>query len=344
MLWEWLVGVVSKLSVPVLRAVTGPAKELSGTVKDLTSVRRDLVETKVAQKKLDEYEDQIQKASLDDVTSFDPKTRRIIAAGQYEIRRSLGSGGFGVAYLATHRQTNQAVVVKQMTEGGVQNALRNEGVILRGLSHPHIVALLDVIEEDDRVELVLEYIEGQTLQQITQSRDVEATTAVFLRILPQIASALDYVHRMGLIHREVKPANIMVQADGSAKLIDFGIARRTADAAGTGFVAGTPLYMAPEQWRGESFDGRIDQYALGVIAYEVLTGRLPFDSGSGSHHELAMAVIEAAAPSPSALRPELGPDVGRALLRALAKVPQERFATCNDFAQALIAAVPRRPL
>jgi serine/threonine-protein kinase len=336
-LWSWLCNLASKIPTSAIGAITGPAKELSGAAKDITSVRRDLVETQIAKKKLEEYESQVQRANFDDVKEYDPKTRHIIAAGRYEIRDILGRGGFGTVYFATDLRTGRQVVIKRLAKGGEPLALLNESTVLRRLSHANIVALLDVIEEEGATELVMEYVEGRTLDQIIREHSPSELMPFLLRVLPQIASALDYAHGLRIMHLEVKPANIIVENDGTTKLIDFGIARMITGDRGT--FAGTPLYMAPEQWTMAGQDGRTDQYALGLVAYQLLTGRLPFDGHTMA--EIGRKVLYEPPPSPLLFSPELGARVEDIMRRVLSKNPAHRFSTCSEFAQALIAGLPQ---
>jgi serine/threonine protein kinase len=205
------------------------------------------------------------------------------------------------------------------------------------LLHPGIVVVFDVGQEGDAAFFAMEKVEGASLGQVLASgRKVEVAEA--LDILRQVASALDYAHEQGIVHRDIKPANIMLASGGTVKVADFSIAKiisaQSRTAAGT--VWGTPNYMSPEQIEAGPIDGRSDQFSLGVVAYELLTGAKPFQADSLA----TLAAMIAYAPRPLACRanPALPLPVNEVLCRGLAKAPQDRFASCGDFVAALIMA------
>ena len=267
--------------------------------------------------------------------------------GAYQIVSELGRGGMAVVYKAFQPSLNRYVALKVLPEYFQHDPefvarFRQEAQAAAQLSHPNIVVIHDIGEQAGVYYIAMEYLEGGSL------RDRLAQTAAqggayspqeALSVLEQVGSALDYAHSRGLIHRDVKPANILFGADGRPRLTDFGIAR-AADSARltrTGVLLGTPEYMSPEQAQGESIDRRSDLYALGVVAYEMLTGRVPFQ-GNTPHATLHSVVYEAP-PPPRQVKPGLSPEVEAALLQALAKRPEARFQQAAALAGALRPAL-----
>src|SRR5580658_8902036 len=205
--------------------------------------------------------------------------------GRYRIIGKLGKGAMGVVYLADDPLLNRQVAVKTIdlsTEepsqrGFLRERLLRDARAAAGLTHPHIVGVFDVVEEGETAWLVMEYVPGETLaQRLAAGPPLDSAFA--LRILGEVASALDYTHARGVIHRDIKPSNIMIDPQGAAKIMDFGIARlsEVRTTTPTGMVMGTLEYMAPEQIKGEPVDGRADQFALAAVAYQVLTGSTLF--------------------------------------------------------------------
>src|ERR671920_2222097 len=177
------------------------------------------------------------------------------------------------------------------------------------------------------------YVTGNSLDQLLDQGPVPFDVA--RRILREAALALGHAHQRGIVHRDVKPANIMLEADGRVILTDFGIskaAQSSSHLTGTGAIIGTPHYMAPEQAKGLEVDGRADQYALGIVGHQLLTGKQPFD---GSAHSILYKHVFEPPPPVLNLRPDLPRDLCAALERALAKEPEQRFATMEDFARAV---------
>jgi len=214
----------------------------------------------------------------------------------------------------------------------VERFLREARAAAR-LRHPNIVTIHDVGQEGGWFYFVMEYLEGQPLSQVRQRRRL--TLEDTLRIVTPLAHALDYAHGQGLVHRDVKPANVMVAPDGQVTLTDFGIARaaRATRLTRSGVVIGTPDYMSPEQAMGRVVDARSDQYALGVLAYQMLAGRAPF--AADNTPALLHQVVYEPPPALGELRPDLPAGVARALERAMAKDPAERYESCGAFAAAL---------
>jgi serine/threonine-protein kinase len=266
---------------------------------------------------------------------------QLLLADKYDVKREIGRGGMATVYLAEELKHGRPVAIKVLRPElgaslGAQRFLREIGIAAR-LSHPHLVPLIDSGEAGGLVYYVSSYVSGGSLRdRLTLERRIPLGDA--LRILSEIAAGLDYAHRAGFVHRDVKPENILF-ADGHALLADFGIARACCGEKGdavtaTGLVIGTPEYMSPEQASGEpELDGRSDIYSLACVAYEMLTGQAPF-VGSSAQSVMMKHVTEAPA-RVRALAPEIPPSVDGAIGRALSKDPAHRFATTTAFIAAL---------
>jgi serine/threonine-protein kinase len=267
-------------------------------------------------------------------------------AGRYALERELGRGGAATVYLAEDRKHGRKVAVKAMHPEltptlGAERFLREIGIVAR-LSHPHIVPLIDSGEAGGRLYWVSPFIPGGSLRDRLE-RESRLSVADALRIVNEVGMGLDYAHRSDFVHRDVKPENILF-ADGHAMLTDFGVAR-TCCGPGVegltevGLIVGTPAYMSPEQASGESdLSPRSDQYSLACVLFEMLAGEPPF-AGANARATMARHVMETPAPV-RALRPETPAAVERAIARALAKEPEERFSSVAEFAAALVAESP----
>ena len=270
--------------------------------------------------------------------------------GRYQVIEKIGMGGMGVVYRAIDPAIGRTVAVKTILAskaGGPDSPMRTrllrESQAVGRLSHPNIVAVYDVGEEDATAYIVMEYVQGRTLAQVIHEQPAPQTTAETIRIVQECAAALDYAHSRGVVHRDIKPANIMLQADGTVKVTDFGIAKLSEVSAltQTAVTVGSPDYMAPEQWRGEAVTGKADQYALASVAYAMLTGRRPFESDSLA--SMAAMTLYQDPPAAVTLNARLSPKVDEVLRKALSKVAETRYGTCTEFALALCNACEGAP-
>ncbi|MBM7119436.1 serine/threonine-protein kinase [Archangium primigenium] len=273
--------------------------------------------------------------------------------GHYRLIKHLGSGGMGSVYLAEPRLGGPQVAVKVLhpelsQDAALRARFSAEARTVNLIGHPHIVRIFDIDDaREGPIYFVMEYLQGTPLS--CMPRPMEPGLLVWL--LSQACDALEAVHRAGVVHRDLKPDNLLlVERPGEApllKVLDFGVARTHPEASSRelgpgGQVFGTPAYMAPEQWAGEPVDGRSDVYALGVTGYLLVTGQLPFSRG-----QQAQRVFAPHGPPPPRAPHELCPGVpeslSHVLLRALARQPWERFASAADFKQALGQAVRAQP-
>ncbi len=268
--------------------------------------------------------------------------------GQYELRELLGRGGMGAVYRAHQQALKRAVAVKVLPAALAADPdfvarFTREAETAASLEHPHIIPVYDYGVEDGTSYIVMRLLTGGTLADRLAAREASGAPLPSLGeiagLLTQLAGAFDYAHQQGVIHRDIKPSNIMFDTHGNAFLVDFGIAKlleHTSALTATGAVLGTPLYMAPEQWRAEQPVPATDQYALGVTIYQLLTGQVPFHAPTpyGLMHK---HLNETPAP-PHTLRPHLPPALAVSLERALAKSPAERFPSVTAFAQTFARA------
>lgn len=267
--------------------------------------------------------------------------------GGHEIERELGRGAMGVVYLARDLQLARQVAIKtiQVDRGMAEEhrqAMRvrffREARAAAGLVHPNIITIHQIGEDSGQPYIVMEYIDGISMDQAIRPGS-GWSVRLLLDGLRQVAGALDYAHSRGLVHRDVKPANILIGPMAGFKVADFGIVKILDEEAmtQTGATMGTPSYTSPEQLRGETVSGRSDQFALAVMAYRVLTGRMPFEAAS-----LATLFFQIAQEEPedvSRLNPALGPQVDFTIRKAMAKAPEQRFASCVEFIDVLRAAL-----
>ena len=274
---------------------------------------------------------------------------------RYTVDAVLGKGGMGTVYRAHDTRLERRIALKVISEvdagGDGATRLLREARAAAALDHPNAVSIFDVGELDGAPYIAMELVSGRTLREAVG--DPSASVATRAGWLVDVARALAAAHRQGIVHRDIKPENVMVREDGVVKVLDFGIARRVggkvdpsaptqAPALATltkeGVKVGTPLYMAPEQIRGLPLDGRVDQFAWGVLSYELLTGRLPW-RGAGDALAVAASILTDA-PDEAALGAAVVPaEVAAVVLRALSKRPEDRFASMDEAARALDAAM-----
>jgi predicted Ser/Thr protein kinase len=259
--------------------------------------------------------------------------------GAYEITHKLGSGGMATVYAAERREGNgpAKVAIKllspQLSEPEFGARFRREARVAMEFDHPGLMRVYECGEQDGRLYLVMEYVEGTTLQEKLRPGGLPLPEA--LAYLQAIVSAVDAAHRKGIVHRDLKPENIMVGPQG-VKVMDFGLAKGNdfSRVTQTGTVLGTPAYIAPEQIMEGALDARSDQYSLGIIGYELLSGRLPFDETDPM--ALMMKHLSEEPPHPiEELRPDVPPPVAAAIAKMMAKVPEERFDSLAEVLAAL---------
>jgi serine/threonine-protein kinase len=271
--------------------------------------------------------------------------------GRYLVTAELGRGAMGIVYDAVDPLIGRNVALKIIHFQAVADSkeidflrdrLFREARAAGKLFHPGIVVVLDVGQEGETAYIAMERVEGTTLLQLLATSD-KLPTAQVIDILRQTASALDYAHQSGVVHRDIKPGNIMLHKGNVVKVADFGIAKSTATAYGTipGMMLGTPSYMSPEQIEAAPVDGRSDQFALAVVAFEMLSGTRPFQGDSIA--TLAHMIAYGPRPSLRTANPMFGPAVDEVLHRALARSPKDRYATCMEFVNALDEALNRAP-
>jgi serine/threonine protein kinase len=258
-------------------------------------------------------------------------------AGRYEIESFLGRGGMGSVYRVLDRESGERLALKILhaaadDPGGSERFRREIGVLAK-IAHPSIPKIAGSGLLDDEMYFVAEFVDGQNLRRIVrETGPLDAGEGA--RVCAAVADALDEAHRHGIIHRDVKPHNIMVATDGSVRLLDFGVARGVGidmkTITATGMVVGTPEYMSPEQFEGHRVDGRSDVYSLGVVLFELLTGRLPFVADSPM--ALALAHTREPAPPPRSIRSDVPAWLNRVVLKCLEKNPADRFPTAADVA------------
>jgi len=274
--------------------------------------------------------------------------------GRYQLERVLGKGAMGIVYEALDPKLHRKVAIKtilisQLDEETAKDfSMRfvREAHAVARLNHPNIVQVYDFGEEGDMAYLVMEFIRGDELKStLSTGRQFDRKECV--RIMCELLDALEFAHEAGVVHRDIKPANVMLDSQGRAKLTDFGVARVTdsdrthAERTQAGTVVGTPAYMSPEQIQGQRIDRRTDIFSAGVILYQFLTGQKPF-TGEGAW-TVAKKIIQEDPPMPSSINMALSPEFDRVVAKALAKDPDQRFATAREFSQALKRAAEGKP-
>ncbi|MDB5750799.1 MAG: protein kinase (serine/threonine-protein kinase)-like protein, partial [Ramlibacter sp.] len=269
--------------------------------------------------------------------------------GRYELLRVLGKGAMGVVYEGRDPNLDRRVAIKTVRVENLseeaaaeyEHRFRTEARSAARLQHPNIVSVYDSDRDTNVAFLVMEYIQGDDLKHHLD-RGVRYSLEQSLKIIRDLLSALDYAHKQGIVHRDIKPANLLMEPGGRIKLTDFGVARIQDSGEATrtqGSVVGTLKYMAPEQVQGQKIDSRADLFSVGVVLYQLLTDKRPFDGDND--FSIIHQIIGHEPAAPSSINPRLPGALDAVVARALAKSRDQRFATARDFAVALQAAIRR---
>jgi HAMP domain-containing protein len=269
----------------------------------------------------------------------EPQVGQVFAA-RYEIQSVLGKGGMGIVYKAHDRDLDDLVAIKTLrgdalsADPSLLERFKQEIRLARRITHPNILRTHDLGETGGLRYLSMEFVKGITLKNLVESGQI-LPTPVALRIAKQICAGLAAAHEVGVIHRDIKPQNILIEPTGGLKIMDFGIARLTQDRGmtATGTVVGTPDYMSPEQARGVALDFRSDIYSTGVVLYEVFTGSLPFEGDS----PLAVVLkhVQEKPPAPQTVNPRIDLKIAAIVLKCMEKDPAQRYQTVNELYEAL---------
>ena len=259
---------------------------------------------------------------------------------EYEVIGLLGAGGMGAVYKVRHLISDRIEAIKillpdLMSTPELAERFMREIRLQASLNHPNIASLHNALRFENQLLMVMEFVDGLTLADIARRGPVRPVQA--LQEGAQVLAALDYAHGRGVVHRDVKPSNIILDRNGAVKLMDFGIARGTQEFGAltqAGAAIGSMYYMSPEQVRGESVDGRSDVYATAVTLYEIVTGRRPIGGGSAS--EVLEAHLRTVPANPTELNASIPDDLARALLKGLEKDPAARFASAGAFRDELL--------
>lgn len=267
--------------------------------------------------------------------------------GPYRIIEPLGQGGMATVFKAYHAMLDRYVAIKALhpafkEDPSFLTRFEREARIVAKLDHPNIIPIYDFAEHEGTPYLVMRYIEGETLKSLLVQQPMPLERV--LEILRPVTDALSYAHSQGVLHRDIKPSNILLSNDGHIYLTDFGLARTTQPGSSTlsrDMLIGTPQYISPEQAKSESVDERSDIYSLGVVLFEMLTGRVPFSADTP--YSVIHDHIYSPLPMPSSINPKLSPEIERVVLKALAKDPDARYRDARDLFQALELASRIRP-
>ena len=263
-----------------------------------------------------------------------------VVDGRYRVLRRIGSGGMADVWLAEDAHLQRPVALKVLhrrfaQDGEFVERFRREAEAAAGLQHPNIVAVFDRGDFEGTYYIAMQYIEGPTLKQLIDSGLAPDQAVAMIR---QVLEAARFAHRKGIVHRDLKPQNVLVDGDGKAVVTDFGIARAgVSEITQTGSVMGTPHYLSPEQAQGFDVTAVSDLYSIGVILYEALTGRVPFEGDSAV--AVAMKQVSQTPQRPSSINPQVSPALDAVVMRALEKDPGERFQNADAFIAALDAAM-----
>jgi eukaryotic-like serine/threonine-protein kinase len=268
--------------------------------------------------------------------------------GRYEILQVLGEGGMGVVYKARDRELDRVIALKVIRPGLASNPdivarFKQELLLARQVTHKNVIRIFDLSEAEGLKFITMEYVEGLNLKAfITQATKLPAEDAT--QIIKQVCQALLEAHEEGVVHRDLKPQNIMVDSQGRVKVMDFGLAR-SAELSGltqTGGILGTPDYMSPEQVKGEEADARSDLFSLGIVFYELLTGRMPFQANT-PYATLWKRVNDRAVP-PAKLDPSVSAQLSQIVAKCLEPDPESRYQSAAEILRDLEAGTAPRPL
>ena len=263
--------------------------------------------------------------------------------GKYEIIREIGKGATSIVYEALDPFVNRHVAMKVVFKealGDKEHGRRyhklfvTEASLAGKLSHPHIVSIYDAVADDEESYIVMEYVDGTTLEQYSRPEHLMPINKV-IEIVFKCTKALDYAAKHGVIHRDIKPANIMLSGENDIKITDFGAAQTSATETTQITGIGSPAYMSPEQVKEQTLTNQTDIFSLGVVLYQLLTGRLPFQATN--NYGMIYQIINTEAPAPSLVRPEVPPQLDAIVKRALQKDTADRYQTWEEVAHDLVA-------
>src|SRR5438270_8791421 len=264
--------------------------------------------------------------------------------GKYRVRGELGRGGMGAVYLAEQPGLGREVAIKELIQSADPVALKRflqEAQVMARTSHPNLVQVHDMELQGNVNYLVLEFVRGRSLRDWMNQGPIPPPQV--FAVMHGVLQALDYAHRHAIVHRDMKPENVLLSDEGNVKVADFGIARLTDEsvppgstATKTGTTVGTPQYMSPEQVASSKVDGRSDLYSAGIMFYELVVGQPPFTASDADGPFTLMAKhVQAPPKPPSVFRPGLNPELDQIILKALAKRPEDRFQTGHEFDDAV---------